>query len=327
MSTSESPRALHVVLGAGQIGTLLAEALLARGHRVRQVRRGRPGPARPGLEWRSGDLSDPGFARAAAQGAAVLYHVANAPYDDWMRLLLPLTRGILAGAAASGARLVMLDNLYGYGRPTGPLREDSPVAPCSKKGELRARQSEEVLAAHARGHVRATIGRASDFFGPQVTLASAFGERNWKRLLAGRSAEVLGDPDQPHSYSYSHDVAAGLLTLGARDEALGRVWHLPVAPAESTRALLDRVVAALGMGPAARISALPDWVLRGVGLVWPMAREIAEMTYQWRAPFVLDDTRFREAFGGRATPVDDAVAATVAWARQVFAPAVAAVVG
>jgi nucleoside-diphosphate-sugar epimerase len=335
-STNANAKPLHVVLGAGQIGTLLVDRLVARGERVRQVRRsasGRgvtgaapTGAPRPGVELVHGDLSDASFARAAMAGADVVYHAVNARYDQWHELLLPLTRGILAGATGTNARLVMLDCLYMYGRPDGPMREDSPVRPCSKKGELRARQSEDVLAAHARGDVRATIGRASDFIGPFVGNA-LFGERFWPAALAGKPVEVFGDVDQPHSYSYSDDVARALLTLGAHESALGQVWHLPVVPATTTRAMIAQIFTALGHDPATtppRHKHLADWFLRTLGLAIPMLREVAEMTYQWKLPYVMDDSRFRAAFAGdpaaTPTPVAEQIAATIAWARRAHAP-------
>ncbi len=318
---------LNVVLGAGQIGTLMVEKLLARGLRVRQVRRGSGTPLgrgastpRPGLELVHGDLEDHDFARAACAGADVIYHCLNARYDEWPQHLLPLTRGVLAGAAASGARLVMLDCLYMYGRPQGPMREGSPEQPCSKKGELRKRQGEEVLAAHARGDVRVAIARASDFFGPNVGNA-LFGDRFWPAALAGRPVEVFGDIDQPHSYSYSADVAEGLLGLAGHAAAFGRVTHLPVAPALSTRTMVERIFVALGRTEAPRYRRLSDLLLRTVGIFAPMLREVAEMTYQWKLPYVLDDSRFRAELGFGATPLEQQIVATVAWARTAHAPA------
>jgi nucleoside-diphosphate-sugar epimerase len=213
----------------------------------------------------------------------------------------------------SGARLVALDCLYMYGRPTGPLREDTPVAPCSKKGELRARQSELRLAADRRGDVRIAIGRASDFFGADLPY-SLFNGRFYERVFAGKAAECLGDPDMPHSYTYADDIARALVTLGDRDEALGQVWHLPTAPAESTRSVVTRLGAALGLD--VRVKRLSRLAVRAAGLFSPFMREVAEMTYQWEAPFILDDTRFRRAFGASATPLDESVAATAAWARS-----------
>lgn len=307
---------LHVVLGAGQIGARVTDLLLARGHRVRQVRLSSRGAPHPQVERLAGDITDPAFAERVGRGAAVVYDCTNPPYHRWPELLLPLAEGSLRAARSSGARLVALDCLYLYGRPTGLLREDAPVAPCSRKGELRARQSELRLAAHRRGDARVTIGRASDFFGEDLPY-SLFNERLFARILSGKSAESLGDPDLPHSYTYAADIAAALVTLGARDEALGEVWHLPTAPAVSTRELLTRLGAALGLAIA--VKPLSPFSMRLAGLFSPFMREVREMLYQWEAPFVLDDTRFRRTFAGEPTPLDVAIATTAAWARRRYA--------
>jgi len=305
-------KALHVVLGAGQIGPRVRDLLLAQGHRVRMVRQGAAGPAQPHLEWRSGDIREPAFAAAVAEGASVIYDCMNPPYHRWPELLLPIAQGALHAAARSGARLVALDCLYMYGRPAGPLSEDSPLNPCSKKGELRVQLAHLRLGAHARGDVRVAIGRASDFFGTNLPY-SAFGERFYQRILAGKPAECTGDPDQPHAYSYADDVARGLVTLGAHEAALGHVWHLPTNPAESTRALVARI--GRGLGVEATTKRVPSWMLRSLGVFSPVLRELVEMTYQWEAPFEVDDRRFVRAFGGGATPVDDAVRDIVRWAQ------------
>jgi nucleoside-diphosphate-sugar epimerase len=313
MNTEQT--SLHVVLGAGQIGTRVADILLARGHRVRLVRRGPPGAPRPSLEWVSGDITDLAFAERAARGAAVVYDCMNPAYHRWPKSLLPMGHGALHGAAKAGAKLVALDCLYMYGRPSGPMNEDAPLTPCSEKGALRVALAEARLGAHRRGEVRIAIGRASDFFGPDVP-TSFWGDRFYERVLAGRPAECVGDPDMPHAYTYAPDVARALVVLGERDEALGRVWHLPTSPAESTRALARRLGEALGV--RAEVARVPRLALRAMGLFSPFMREVAEMAYQWDMPFVLDDARFRAAFGQGPTPIDAAVAETAAWARARF---------
>lgn len=311
-----SAEPLHVVLGAGQVGARLRDLLLARGLRVRVVRKGPSTPsARPGLEQLSGDLTDLGFAERAIEGATVVYDCMNPAYHEWPRLLLPMARGALHGAAHAGAKLVALDCLYMYGRVEGPMTEETPVNPCSRKGELRARLGELRLDAHARGEVRVAIGRASDFFGADLQF-SGFGPRFFERISAGTPGECMGDPDMPHSYTYVDDVAAALATLGERDEALGKVWHLPTAPAESTRALTRRIGRAMGIEADSR--RVPKWLLRTVGLFSPFVREVVEMTYQWEIPFILDDSRFREAFGYGATDVDRAVQSMAVWAGRRF---------
>ncbi len=308
--------ALHVVLGNGQIGSLVADELLARGSRVRIVRRGAAGAERPRLEWASGDLSDLAFAEVATRGASAVYDCTSPPYDQWLTLLLPLARGAMHGAAKAGAKLVALDNLYMYGRTNGPIAESSPVAPCSRKGELRARLADERSEAHRRGDVRVTTARPSDFFGPGVVRQTTYGDRFYRRAFAGKAVECLGDPDAPHSLAYPPDVARALVTLGERDEALGSVWHLPSTPAESMRTMVARVSRAFGF--PIDLTRLPRIALRAGGLFSPLLREVAEMTYQWDAPYVVDASRFVAAFGGKPTPIDEVVRATAAWAHATY---------
>jgi nucleoside-diphosphate-sugar epimerase len=305
---------LHLVLGAGQIGPLVAERLLARGHRVRIARRSAAPSRLAGVETVTLDVRDPAAVAEAAAGAAVVYHCANPLYHQWHELLLPMTRGILEGTARAGARLVVLDNLYMYG-DTARMNGATPVAPVSKKGALRAEAAQLLLDADARGDLPVAIGRAADFFGPDAPQAAAFGERFFRRALAGKSGECLGDPEMPHAYSFTPDVAAGLVALGLGERARG-VWMLPVQPAESTRAVIGRFARALG-SPLG-VSAVPTWLLRAMGLFSPVIREVVEMTYQWRQPFAVDDAKFRAAFGFGATAWDEAIGATVAWGRAAY---------
>lgn len=322
---SASSPALHVVLGAGQIGGRLARVLLARGHRVRLVQQHRRDSAAPvpELERLYGDMTDLAFAERAAAGARVVYDCMNPPYHEWPRLLLALGRGALHGAVSAGARLVALDCLYMYGRggPGGRIDETTPHAPCSKKGELRVALEELRLGARRRGELSVAIGRASDFFGPALPY-SGWSERFFARVYAGKAGECLGDPDQPHAYTFVDDIARALADLGERGDAPrgeedgGGVWMLPTAPAESTRQLASRLGAALGR--EVRVARMPRWLLRTAGLFSPFLREAAEMTYQWDAPFLVDDSRFTRAFGWSATPLAESAAVTAAWARARF---------
>uniref|UniRef100_A0A832I4S3 NAD-dependent epimerase/dehydratase family protein n=1 Tax=Eiseniibacteriota bacterium TaxID=2212470 RepID=A0A832I4S3_UNCEI len=309
------PTELHVVFGGGQIGPRLARRLRARGHAVRLVRRS--GAAPEGVDLRLGDAADPAFAAAACEGAAAIYHCMNPAYSAaaWGRELPRLADSLIAAAGRSGARLVVLDNLYMLGRPGGrPLDEDSPVAPVSRKGEIRARVAARFLEAHRRGEARVVVARASDFYGPGGT-GTHFGDAFWPDALRRGRGPLLLNPDTPHTYHFTDDVAAGLVTLGAAPEdVLGRWWMLPAAPAEPSRALVERFSAALGR--PIRVQGMPRALVGLVGLFMPIVRELAEMMYQWDEPFVTSDRRWRERFGPgvEVTDLDAGARATVEWA-------------
>lgn len=298
---------LHVVLGAGQVGPRVAELLLEAGHDVRIARKSALPSRVNGLETVMLDVRDAGAVARATAGASVVYSCVNPLYHQWPEMLLPMVRGIVEGARRSGARLVALDNLYMYGDTTR-MNEESAVSPRSKKGRLRAEAGEVLLDAGA------AIGRAADFFGPDTPM-SILGEHFFSRVLAGKSAQVFGDPDQVHSYSYTPDVARGLVTLGTRNDTTG-IWMLPVQPAETTRAVVGRFGRALGRDIS--VARLPTWLVRAVGLFDATMRELAEMTYQWEQPYVVDDAKARRALGLAPTPWDEAIATTVEWARATW---------
>ena len=305
---------LHVVFGTGQVGRVLAVMLAGRGCTVRVVSRHRPTGLAGGINWRAADAADPDAASDAAKGAAVIYQCLNAPYTKWPERFPPLQRSALAAAERSGALLVSLENLYGYG-PTGgrPMTEDLPLAATTVKGRTRAAMTAELLATAEAGRIRIAIGRASDFFGAGVTQGSTLGERVFGNALAGRRADFIGNADLPHTYSYVPDIAAGLVTLGTDARAAGQVWHLPGPRTVTTRALMDLV--AVQVGHPVGVRSVPKPAVRVLGLVNPMMRGLAEMSYQFDEPFVMDTSRYESVFGAAGTPLDAAIAATVAWYR------------
>ncbi len=186
-------------------------------------------------------------------------------------------QGVLEGASASGARVVYADNLYAYGPVTGPLTEELPYRATGPNGRVRAALADELMAAHAAGRVRATIGRASDYFGPWG-LQSTAGDRLFLPALAGKPAQVLGDPDQPHTVTYLADFARALVTLGADERALGEVWHVPSAETLTTREFAALVYEVAGH--PARLRVLPSPLLAALAFVSPMLRAVREQQYQ-----------------------------------------------
>jgi nucleoside-diphosphate-sugar epimerase len=304
----------HVVFGTGPVGLAVMDELVSKSKRVRMVNRSGRASVPHGVEVIGGDATDEVFAREASDGASVVYFALNPPYNKWPELFPPLQAGVLEGAASAGAKLIAMENLYMYG-PTGgrPLTEDLPYAPNTRKGRVRAMMSEELMEAHSSGRVRVAIGRASDYFGPRV-LVSAAGEQVFGRAVQGKSAQVAGDPNQPHTYTYAPDVGRGLTILGEREEALGQVWHLPSPETLTTRQFVEMIFEEVGK--PARIQAAPKILLRAMGLFNPGMRELIEMLYEFEEPFVVDHSNFEQAFGEQATPLKKAIGETVRWYRS-----------
>ncbi|MEU9147700.1 NAD-dependent epimerase/dehydratase family protein [Streptomyces sp. NPDC048349] len=309
----------HVVVGFGPAGAATARLLAEQGHEVRVVTTSGRSPE-PGIEHVACDAADPERLIEATKGAAALYGCAAPPYHRWAGQWPALASSLCAAAEATGAVLVMLGNLYGYGPVDGPLTEGLPLAATGPKGRVRAAAWEQARALHEQGRIRAVEVRASDFFGPGVTEGGHLAARVVPPLLRGKPVSVLGDPDAPHSWTYLPDVARVLAEVAGEERAWGRPWHVPTEPALSVREMVGRLAVEAGTGPVA-VRRLPPAVLGVASLFSPLLRELKEIRYQFDRPFVVDSSAYEAAFEVRATPLDAQVEATVAWWRERVATA------
>jgi nucleoside-diphosphate-sugar epimerase len=306
--------ALHVIVGKGPVGMTTAEELVGKGHDVRVLSRS-GGHSTAAIEHRRVDATDADALADAARGAAALYNAVNPAYHRWATDWPPVAAALLTAAERTGAVLVTMSNLYGYGRPSGPMTTESPLAATDVKGRVRIRMWTDALAAHEAGRVRVTEARAADFVGPQVPAAASHLNRQLPALRKGRRAWVIGDPDAPRSWAYLPDVGATLATLGTDERALGRAWHVPSNPPRSQRQALGDLARAMTPpthpAPHVRVSGIPWPVVRAVGLAVPTMGEIAAMRHQFDQEFVIDASATTETFGLTATPWEEVVAATV----------------
>ncbi len=298
----------HLVVGAGPVGTATAREAAARGHDVVLASRSGRGPAVPGVTRVAVDATDPTALTALARGCTVVHNALNPTrYDRWAQEWPPMWAALVAAARASGAVLVTVGNLYGYGRPDGPMREGDPLRPVESKGAVRVRMWEQALAAHRAGDFPAAEVRASDYVGAGAVSSATLAMR---AVVAGRTARVVGRPDVPHSWTSTGDVARLAVAVAADPAAHGRAWHVPTNAPRTQRELLEQVAAVAG-APSPRISPTPTLVLRAIGLLHRPVRAVADVAYQFEVPFVLDDSAARSRFGLEPTAWDDVLRGTV----------------
>lgn len=310
-----SNNTVHVVLGAGPAGSAIVDELIGRGLTVRHVNLHPITTAPSGVETVVADVSDMAQARAATAGAAAIYHAVNVPYHLQVDLMPGIGRAALAAARDNDARLVVLDTLYPYGEADGTaITEATPWAATSRKGRMRAALDTAYLEAHRAGDAEVVLGRSADFYGPRV-LNSTLGAAFFPGALASGPVLGFGDLDLPHSYSYVPDIAAGLVTLGttARPDALGRVWHLPTAPAVTTTRIHELVAELLGRPLQTEVLSEPT---PNAVFDEQFMAEYAEMFYQHRIPQNMISAAFEEAFGQRPTRLVDGLGETLAWYRD-----------
>jgi nucleoside-diphosphate-sugar epimerase len=249
------------------------------------------------------------LARRAA-GARVVVYAVNPVYTRWDAELLPLARQGMAVAERLGARFMLPGNAYNFGAGMpARLLEDTPQRPTTSKGRQRCQVEDELQARAAQGLASVVI-RAGDFYGA--------GSGSWldlaivKDLRHGKLV-YPGPLDVPHAWAYLPDLARAFVAVAARDDAppfqrLHFAGH--TLTGRELLAAIDAAAADLGLRPPAgfRHGGMPWGVIRAVGVVYPLWRELARMSYLWRVPHALDGAALRSTVGELpATPVPAAL--------------------
>ncbi len=300
---------LQTLLGAGGvIGNELMHELPGYTARIRLVRR-HPSPPGPGMEACAADLLDARQTADALRGSQVAYLVAGLPYRSsvWEAEWPVIMRNVIDACKTHGVRLVFLDNVYMYGQVDGPMTEQTPINPCSRKGAVRARIAQMLLEEIRAGRLEGLIARAADFYGPGACHTFVH-PMVFEQLRDGEKAAWLGNDQVPHAMTYTPDAGRAMALLGNTPDAYGRLWHLPTHPDALTgREFIAQVAAAFRTAPRYRV--LGPWMLKIAGRFSPTVRESQELLYQNTYPYRFDSSAFTQRFFP-PTPYADGIRAT-----------------
>ncbi len=305
---------MHVVLGgSGGAGSAIVRALAASDHQVRAVNRGGDSQGPEGVIRLAADITTPDGAAAAVAGATVVYLAAQPPYHRWPQEFPHMLDTVLDAVAATGSKLVIVDNLYMYGPGATTLTEDLAEMGGTKKGDVRAAMAKTLRRANDTGRVRVAIGRASDYFGPAAD-NSGITALAIAPAAAGKTARWMGRLDRKHSVAYLPDIARAFVTLGDESKADGETWILPHAPAPTGAEFLATVNAEVPT--ELKTGVVTKNMLRMLAPFHRISRESLEIAYQWTEDFVADDTKYQTVFGPfPATPLGEAVRTSLDWYR------------
>ena len=303
---------LHVVFGTGPLGKWTARELVKMGKTVRMINRsGKVDRLPADVEILASDAYDVKKNIEVTKGAAAIYQCAQPHYYEWAEKFPPLQSAILEAAAQNGAKLIVGDNLYMYGHFTGKLTEDFPIQPNTRKGKVHAAMAQEVLDAHQEGKIRAAIGRASDFFGPDDYSLTSYAILP---AVQGKKANLMGRTDQPHSFTYIQDFGRLLATLGTQEKSLGQVWFTPTNPPITQTEFIKLIEAEINQPVKAMIAG--PLMTRFLGLFIKEMKEMVEMIFEWTDPYVIDSSKAEKTFGLKPTPFKEAIRETVAWCKE-----------
>jgi nucleoside-diphosphate-sugar epimerase len=304
--------ATHVILGAGGvIANGLARELINRQIRPRLVSRTMHDMT--GAEWLAADLTAADQTREAVRGAAVVFLCAGLTYryqvwrEQWPRIM----DHTIAACREEKAKLIFFDNVYMYGKVDGPMTEDHPYNPCSRKGDLRARLATQLMSEVRKGNICALIARAADFYGPAANQTSLMNLLVIANLAKGKKAQWLVNASAVHSFTYTDDAVRSLVILAEDESAWNQVWHLPTASPPLTGKEYAALAAA-ALGKANRLTVLPSGILAMAGLFDRTLRELQEMLYQYRYDYVFDSSKFEKAYQYTPVPYKQGIEETAA---------------
>lgn len=299
---------MQTILGAnGTIGSLLAKELRAYTKSIRLVSRN-PVKVNDEDELFPADLTNPELVDKAVAGSEVVYLLVGFEYklSVWKQNWPKLMQSVIDACIRHNAKLVFFDNVYLYDRSAiGHMTEESMVNPPSEKGIVRKQVAGMLMEAVQKGKLQALIARSADFYGPGNQKSSLV-EVVYKNFLKGKKANWFMNADKIHSFTYTPDAAKATALLGNTPDAWNQIWHLPTDPQRITGREMVSLFANEMKQPD-KLSVMPMWLLRLLGIFIPFLREMPEMMYQYSQDYFFDSSKFSQRFALQATPYAEGV--------------------
>lgn len=235
-------RSFLVTGGCGFIGSHLADALIAAGHRVRildDFSTGKRANAPARAEIVTGDVADSATVRKAMVGMEGCFHLAAIAsvqrsveaWEETHRVNLGGSINVFEAAhAVGGIPVVYASSAAVYGDyPDMPLRETGPLLPLAPYGADKAGSELHARAALAVRGVPSTGLRFFNVFGPRQDpdspysgVISIFAER----LLAGKPMTVYGDGKQTRDFVFVADVVAAIMAAMTQQDRSARIYNV-----------------------------------------------------------------------------------------------------
>ena len=299
---------MQTIIGSGgTIGKPLASELRSFTGKVRLVSRN-PKKVNESDQLFPLDVTDFSKIDNAIQGSGVVFITVGFDYklSVWQQVWPPFLQSVIKACQAHGAKLVFFDNVYMYAKSAIPhMTEESPIQPPSKKGAVRTQLHQMIMNEVERGKLTALIARSADFYGPD-TDKSMLVETAAKNLLKGKKAQVFGDIERIHTYTFTPDAAKATALLGNTPDAFNQVWHVPTTKQKlTTRQWIELIAEEIGV--QAKIQKVPTWMLHVLGLFNPVIKEFPEMLYQNEMDYVFDSSKFEKRFGMTTTEPKEGV--------------------
>jgi len=298
---------MHTILGAGgPVANALTQELLNHNETIRLVSRRQTTITGKNLTWQKADLLNYNEVLEATKGSTVIYLCAGIVYDAkiWAEQWPIIMQNVINATKTANARLIFFDNVYMYGLVNGPMLEDTPYKPISKKGKVRAKIADQLMAEVKAGNIQARILRAPDFYGTD-SKNSSFDMMLLDKYAKKETAQWVGDPKKKHNYVYIPDCGKAMYLLGQNPQSDNQIWHAPTAaPLVGTEFINMAANIYLVKPKYMSINKFMLWVF---GLFNKVVAGVVEMYYQYDHDYNFNSDKFEKAFNFKPTSYEEGI--------------------
>lgn len=303
------------VLGAsGGMGYSLVHELIAKGYEVTAFARNQSKMERlfkgKQVKILTGDAYEEEDVLKACEKADIIFHTVSVPYPDWDKGHPAIMRHALTAAAHEKAKLVIIDNIYAYGKQNGKkVKENAQKSPHTRKGRIRLSMEKMAM----ESGVPYMVLHFPDYYGPNAE--NTLLHQTLKPTSEYKRAIYIGSLTLPREFIYTPDGAKAAVNLAEADHAYGQNWNIPGAGTIRGKDIIQIIRSETGK---------PASVMKiGKGAIWVMGwfdrnmREMGEMMYLNEEPVILSGEKYESAIGPLpATSYDEGIRATLAYMRK-----------
>lgn len=287
---------MQTILGSnGQIGQEIAKEIYNKYTKnIRLVSR-KPQKIHDTDELVPADLMKYEDTYKAIEGSDIVYFAVGLPADSemWENRFSKIMANIIKACQETNSKLAFFDNTYMYEKNDNVQTENSSFMPTGRKSKVRAEMAEMLLSAMKGKTIDAVIGRAPEFYGPDLT-QSITNSMVFNRVKEGKRAIVPLSDSVLRTLIWTPDASRALALLGNTPDAYGETWHLPTDANITYRNLVNKVEKIIGK--KVRYTVVPMWIFKVGSLFNKQVKELMELLPRYKYDNIFNSNKFKERF-------------------------------
>ncbi|RIN29961.1 NAD-dependent epimerase/dehydratase family protein [Staphylococcus succinus] len=287
---------MQTILGSnGQIGQEIAKEIYNKYTKnIRLVSRN-PQKIHDTDELVPADLMKYNETYKAIEGSNIVYFAVGLPADSemWEHRFPTIMANIIKACQETNSKLAFFDNTYMYEKNSNIQVEYSPFIPVGRKSQVRSDMADMLLEAMKDQTIDAVIGRAPEFYGPDLT-QSITNTMVFNRVKNGKRAIVPLSDSVLRTLIWTPDASRALVLLGNTPDVYGETWHLPTDSSITYRTLIDKVEKIIGKKVSYTV--IPMWVFKVGSLFNKQVKELMELLPRYKSDNIFNSNKFKEHF-------------------------------